>query len=209
MNRRSFGAMLLKGIAALGVGSVVSVTTACPAWLVSIYTDILKYVPTGLSAFSVILSILSGAGLLPPGADAAINVIINLVKAGFADLQTAITQYQNAPAAQKAGLLGAISTALAIVESDVQMFWSNLNIPDGNLASLIQGLLGVIISTLAAFASAIPAPPPSDALAAAHQRRASLAKIITVPPQRRTVKQFKKAFNADLAASGYNQYCIW
>jgi hypothetical protein len=98
-------------------------------------------------------------------------------------------------------LAGKIATALTAAEDSVQQFWNALKIPDAKLAALIEGLLGVIISTLSGFAAALPAP-------AAPPARAQRAKRIATPAQRRSVKQFKQDFNGVLARSGYEKYAL-
>lgn len=213
MNRRNFLFNSGKALTVTALASVVSITTACPTWLMNLYADIMKYVPVGLAAFNAILNILTGAGVIPPGAGTAVEAIANLVKVAFADLQAAITQYQNAPAADKATLLGEISVALATVEANLQAFWSNLNIPDVNLANIIEGLLGVILGTLAAFAAQLPAPPAApdtnSKLGVARSRRANLQKLIRVTAKKRTVKQFKADFNIRLTEGGYGKNVIY
>ncbi len=203
LSRRSF----VKGAGAIGIGSLVSVTAACPAWVGNVYSQILKYVPVGLQAFMSIISILSGSGVIPIGTGAAIDAIVALVKAAFADVQTDVTNYENAPAAAKATLLGKISTALTILEGNLQQFWNDLSIPDAKLSSLIEGLLGVILSTLAAFSSQLPAPVMTAQLEATQKKRATLSKTITATPQKMSVKQFKKMFNEKLGTE-YAQYAI-
>lgn len=207
MDRRRFGVMVAKGFGVAGISSLVSVTAACPAWVGNVYSSILKYIPVGLQAFVSIIGILSGAGVIPLGTGAAIDAIIALVKAAFADVQVDITNYENAPAAEKATLLGKISTALAILESNLQQFWNDLSIPDAKLSALIQGLLGVILSTLAAFSSQLPAPVATPQLEEMQKKRAALSKTITVAPQKMSVKQFKKMFNEKLGAE-YAQFAI-
>lgn len=200
MNRRSFGSLILKGAGALGLTSLVSVTAACPAWLSSLYQDILKYVPVGLQAFGEIVSLLNDAGIIPTPISTAANLIINAVKAGFADLQTDITNYDAAPASQKTTLLGKISTALQILEGNLQQFWSDLDIPDPALASTVESLLGIILAALGGFASALPAPVSTPALNEVLRKRATLSKTIKVPAQRMTVKEFRKSFNSKAPA---------
>jgi hypothetical protein len=172
--------------------------TACPAWLQSLYQDILKYVPVALQAFGSILSLLAGAGVIPVPAGTVIAGIIAIVKAAFADLQTDVTNYENAPAAQKSTLLGKISTALAVVEGNLQEFWSDLQIPDPQLAETVEGLIGVILSALAGFATQLPTPTPTPALTAVLKKRATLPKLIAVPAKKYSVKGFKAAYNAKL-----------
>src|ERR1017187_2283776 len=59
----------------------------------SVYAEIKAYVPVGLQAFTSILSILASVGIIPPGVGTLIGTLVTLVKAGFADLLTAVTDY--------------------------------------------------------------------------------------------------------------------
>jgi hypothetical protein len=201
LTRRQFAT---RGASLLGALGILPLLTSTGCWLSSVYADIIKYVPIGLSAFSSIVSILSGAGVIGVPIGAAIAGIVALVNKGFADLQTAVNSYQSAPAASKSILLGAISTALSTVEAYIQQFWSNLTIPDAQLASLVEGLLGVITSTLLGFASQLPAPAPSAALT----MRASLRKTINVAPKKRSLRQFRDDFNALLKGTAYGSHAI-
>lgn len=187
INRRHFG------IASLV--SLVMVTTACPSWLSSVYTDIKNYAPTILAAVASILSILTGAGIITTP---LISGIVSLISTSVADLVAAVNTYQSAPADQKQTLLGKISTALADAEANIQQFWSDLTIPDPQLAATIKSLLGVIISTLAGYFNAIGKPV---ALSEAQVRRAQLAKTIQVTPKKRNLSEFKKDWNAALPAN--------
>lgn len=199
-SRRAF-AKLCSGF---GLTALVSSLAACT--FSSVYADILAYVPAALSAFSVILSILSGAGVsIAP----AVALIVNAVKAALADLQTAVTLWNDAPAAGKATLLGKISTALLVAEETLQEFWTNLDIPDSGLAATISGLLQIILETLMGFQSAIPAAPTvTTESALAIHRRESLRNVVTYTPTRRSLKQFKQVYNAYLVTKGFPQFSI-
>ena len=194
--RRSFGKLVSGGALALAMGETL-MGLSCS----SVYADILKYVPVGLSAFASVLSILSGGGVtIAP----VVATIVALVNAGFADLQAVVTAYDAAPAANKATLLGKISTALASVEANLQGFWSNLTIPDTKLESIVQGLLGIITTTLLGFGTQLPAPSPTPALMA----RGSLRRTIAGTPTKRSVKQFRNDFNAILKQNGMSEHAI-
>jgi hypothetical protein len=191
ITRRRFA----KSAGVLALMAVVPEFTACS--FASVYAEMLKYVPLGLSAVSAVLSILTGNGIaIAPAATA----IIALIKTGFADLQTAITQYQDAPAGQKSGLLGAISEGLTVVEANIQQFWANLDIPDAKLASLVEGLLGIITTTLAGFQTQLPAPATPVA-SNALRMRAALGKLLPSTPVKRSPAKFKAAFNNALGTA--------
>ena len=138
--RRDFAKVV--GCGALGVGiGITTMGLSCE----SIFADIESYVPIGLAAFNEILS------LVDPTEAALLTPIINDVKAAFADLTAAITQYENAPASDKSTLLGKITTAINAVIDEINQFWNDLKLPDSGLASTIEGVLQIILSTLAAF----------------------------------------------------------
>jgi phage-related protein len=190
--RRQFGKLVGTGALAVGIGEV-TLGLSCA----SLEADLEKYVPIGLSAFQTIVS------LVDPPIAAAVAGVITLVKAGFADVAAAVQDYQDAPAANKATLLGKISTAIVAVQSELQTFWNDLNLPDGSLATTISNLLAVILSTLAAFLPSLPA-----AASSASARQANLRKVVPFTPQRRSVSQFRKAFDAVLTANGHGDLAI-
>ena len=196
-NRRKLFNWSFAGLAAVSLSSLWE--TAC-TWG-SVAADILKYIPIGLNAFASIISLLTGFGLLAPG----VAALVLLVKAAFVDLQTVIQQYDNAPAASKVTLLEKISTALAVVEADLQAFWSNLTIPDPQQATLIEGLLGLIISVLQGFGLLLPAPAPIPVSSGIPH---GTVKRIKVTPQRRSPAQFRTDFNQFLAKHGHSEVAI-
>lgn len=198
ITRRIFGKMGLGLGAATALASML-VTTAC-----NTFDNILKYVNVGLQAFQSIVDLLTGAGVIPPGEGTLIDLAIALVKSGFADVQTAVNDYDSAPADQKSSLKLKIALALSILEANIQSFWSDLKIPDVKLASLVQGLIGIILSTLGAFSATLPTPPANVKA----ENAKALAHRITVSPKARTVHEFKSDFNKLLVTNGYTQYSI-
>ena len=188
MNRRELVRRLFLGA---GAFAVASVNAAC--WLTGgVFAQILSYINVGLQAFQAVVD------LVAPTAAPGIDAIVALVKAAFVDLQTAVDAYEAAPAADKATLLGKVSTALSILEAQIQQFWNDLHLPDGNLATLVSGLLGIILSVLAGFATQLPAPAPTPQVAKAK----ALPNVIPVTPNKMSAGAFKKAFNAKLTAGG-------
>jgi len=204
MNRRKF--FRLSALGSLGVMAASTVFSTACFISGSVFNQILAYVGLGLRAFQSILDILSGAGVIPAGGAGAIDAVVNLVKSGFADLQIAVENYQNAPADQKNTLLQKVSTVLAVLEANLQQFWADLNIPDQALGTLIKGLLGIILATLGGFATQLPAPQSTPQI----EKAKKLKNIIMVPAQKRTPKQFKNDFNAKLQQAGgdYTKYQV-
>ncbi len=196
--RRDFVKIVGSGALVLGIGEV-SMGLSCA----SVFTDIERYVPIGLSAFQAVVSIVDPALVVP------VALVVTEVKAAFADLVAAVTMYNDAPAANKATLLGKISTAINVVETEIQIFWNDLKLPDSALANEISSLLGVILSTLTAFLPQLPAPTTPVAMV---QKRPSkvdqLQKTIVFTPKKRSVKQFKHDFNTVLESNQHVQYSI-
>jgi hypothetical protein len=197
--RRQFGKIVGTGALALGIGEI-SMGLACPV-STNVVNNILKYIPVAVTALTGILSVLSGNGIvLAPVAAAALAA----AKVVLADLVADITQYENAPAADKTTLLGKISTALAIVEANLQQFWNDLNLPSGNVASIIEGVLTVVLSTLAAFATQLPTPVVTAALKEVRERK--LTRTLTTPAKKRSLKEFKSDLNTAFGTSGVKVY---
>lgn len=193
VSRRDFASYIAKGGAALAVAGNMIWLTGC-----GLFDTIMAYVGVGVQAFQSVVDLLVSAGVIPVIEGTAIDTIIALVKSGFADLQAAVTAYNNAPADQKDTLKHKIALVLGIIEADIQRFWNDLKIPDAKLASLVEGLLGIIISTLGGFAALLPAAMASKTIEAAKK----LPRQIAAPAQKRSVAQFKKDFNAKLAEYG-------
>ena len=205
LTRRAFATTIGKFTAVLGIGTTVSMTTACPAWLQSIWTDLKDYAPTVLAAVATVISILTGAGVLSLPLSAIISGIVSLISKAITDLQVAVNNYQTAPSSQKSTLLGQVATALADAEANIQAFWSDLTIPDPQLAATIQNLLAVVVSTLQGYINSLGVTPsPTPAVMA----RASLSRTINVPAKRRSLSQFKSDFNAVLKPTSYNNHAL-
>lgn len=208
INRRTFAQRSLSGFGMVALlasfGSIFGSTLATTACTFrGVVNTILEYTGVGLQAFQAIVDLLAGAGVLGP-IGPAIDAVIGLVKIGFADLTKSIADYNGAPTSEKPTYLQKLSTVLSVVEANIQQFWNDLNVPDAKLAGLIQGLLGIILSTLKGFAMELPVPQPTPASA----KMATLSKKVSATPQRRSISKFKHDFNSELTASGFGQYAI-
>src|SRR5271169_471682 len=109
MNRRTFAKWMVGGAAALLSPLTLLLSSCNPS---DVFTKILAYANIGLQAFESVLGILEWANILPPVLGPTIKLIIDAVKAGFADVITAVNDYNAAPAIDKATLIGKISTVL-------------------------------------------------------------------------------------------------
>jgi hypothetical protein len=188
--RRQFGKTILGAAPTVALAGGLGITTmglSCG----SIWSDIENYVPIGIEAFDEVLS------LLDPTLLTAISGIIKDVQAGFTALIGAITNYENAPASTKTTLVGKITTAINALISALQSFWSATNLPDGSLAQTIEGVLQLIISTLAAFLPLI-----GGVLLATKK----LARVIPIIPRTKAQlkqTQFKKDCGTIFTSHGY------
>jgi hypothetical protein len=191
MNRRNFVGRLMAGAAAVSVFAMTGVTSAC-FLSGTVFTQIMTYVGIGLTAFQAVV------GLLDPPLALAMAGAIALVKAGFADLQLAVQDYNNAPAGDKTTLKDKIAVVLQDLQAEIQTFWGGLSLP-GPLGLLVKGLIGIIISTLAGFAGQLPVPLPSPA----SLRAKALPNPVPVEPKARTKKQFETEFNKAMTDAGY------
>jgi hypothetical protein len=169
----------------------------------SVFSKIKDWIKLGIGSFQSIVDLLAASGVIPMGAGTVIDMAITLVKAAFTDLTNAVTQYENAPADQKSTFAGKLSTMLAVLESTIGTFWADLKIPDTNLSKLIEGLVNIVISTIAGFSTQLPAPAP-----AAAAKLSAARAVHAVAPVKRSISQFKRDFNALLAQSGHSKYAL-
>jgi hypothetical protein len=185
----SFGMLLVAMTASLW-------SAACAA-----FDNIVKWVGVGIAGVSSVVALLAGAGIGTTAEGVLISLVLKAIKAGFADVQAAIAEYENAPAADKATAKGRISTALQALADQIQKFWSDLSIPDARLGALIQGLLGIVLTAIAGFMTQLPAPvTPSTAV--------NLPRRINVAPRKMSESEFRNEFNGLLSQAGYSGYTI-
>lgn len=189
--------MTRRDLVALGkLGILAALFPLSSCWFQNIYSDIDRYVRVALLAFDRIIAILAEHGIVVEGLDRSINA----VKAALADIETAVLEYRDAAAHEKATLVAAIATALKIAAERLQAFWEllKMKIPNVQLATVIKTLLDIIISTLIAFAEKLqtggaPAVPRNQLLA---------------QPRIRTLTQFRAEFNGVLRQSGEGKFAI-
>ena len=193
--RRAFGKMAT-GCSLILLGGLSVLEVGCAS-----FASILAWINVGLTSFQSVVDLLTGAGAINVIEGSAIDLVIKAVKAGLADVGAAVTAYNDAPAASKTTLLGKISTALQSAMTELAQFWNDVTIPDPKLAATVAGLLGIIVSTLAAFQTEVP--PSTMAI-----KRVSGNKTLAATPQKRSVSQYRKDFNAILAGNGYAKYSI-
>jgi hypothetical protein len=164
-------------------------------------SQISSWLGVGIQAVTSIVNLLTGAGVMSTAAGVALTTVLALLKAGFADVQAAIVAYQDAPAANKQTALGKVSTAMQAIGDELQKLWSDLTIPDSQLASIVQGLIGIILSTIAGFMTQLPPP-------LVQSKAMGLPRKLSVTPQKRTQKQFVGDFNQVISGAGHPELAI-
>jgi hypothetical protein len=156
----------------------------------SVFSQIQAWVPVGLNAFNGVLTILEGAGVINPIAGSAVALLIQTIQAAFAQLAADVQAYQSITP-PPAGALAKIEATLGIIVTHFQAFLSSINISDNKIVTLVVGLVQIILSTIAGFQSQLP-----TAAAAASRTLQVSGQTIAIVPVKRSVKQFKKDFNA-------------
>jgi hypothetical protein len=155
-----------------------------------------------VTAFQAILVILSAAGIVPGGAVvvAALNAVLS-----------AVQEYLNAPAADKATVGMKLALIIADAQADLQTWFTNLNLT-GTLAVVIESLVSVVLSTLAGFLPPLPVPPTESVkVRAAKLLRNQIVykPAPTIICSRSGLKSasnlFRNAFNAAETTNGYSK----
>jgi hypothetical protein len=195
INRRTFGKWWGITMASFTLGGEMFMI-GCAS-----FTQILAWVQTGLDTFQSVADLLAGNGVITIVIGSAIDLIIKAIKAAIADIGTAVDNYNNAPAASKATLLGKITEALIAAQNEIGQFWNDLAIPDPKVASTTAGLLGLIVSQLSAFQASMPVTTATRV-----QIQSFPKKLSAAAPKMRSIGDFKKEFVQVLETNGYSQY---
>jgi hypothetical protein len=185
--RRSFIQRVTTLLGALAISGWTMLLTACN----NVAQDI-------VTAFEQIVTILTNAGFIPNPA------MVTEVEAALNAVLAEVTAYENAPAADKTTVGLKLATLIQLAQEKLQSFFS-IFAPVGPVGVLVEGLIEVLLDTLAGFLPALPAPP-----AVAQARLAKRIVVKPIPPVTLTKhgmdsasKQFRASFNAVLTAHGY------
>jgi len=200
INRRQFvqrstltvvGLRLAQGTAFIGTAELAG---GC-----NLFNDILNWIPVGEASVNAMLTVLTSNGIaIAP----AVSAAVTLTEAGLTALTAAVKEYQ-ATTPPPVGAVAKVQTALKDVVDNFQTFLASINVP-GNIFSVISGLAQVVLSTVAAFENQLPPTTPAATAAArttivgatAHVGQA----VIVITPKHRTVRAYKKDWNATLDA---------
>jgi hypothetical protein len=193
MTRRKFvvnavGASILARLAmAGGVGFAGLELSGC-----NLLTDIENWAPIGEDAINSIISLLTANGVPLP---AGITVIVDLIEAGFNALVAAAKEYQSTvPPPQ--GALQKIQDAFQAISDQFASFVTQLSPIAGKILAIVVSVVKVVISTIGGFISKLPS---SASLLA----KVTVNPSVSAAPVYRSIRAFKKAFNAQMDAAGY------
>lgn len=169
MKRRGF----LKNVGALFMLAAVGISSmgvSCQ----NVFTDLLNWIPVGLSAVASVLTLLSGAGIvLGP----MVVATIGLITASLNDLKLAIVEYQSTTP-PPAGALAKIDTFLADLVSNLGNALQQLPTGTTNVITLVVGLVELVLSTIQGFVAQVP-----PAWASLQKTRVAFTKAIIVNGQ--------------------------
>ena len=187
--RRQFSSTILLALSALSMPFVMA---GC-----NVIDSILTWVPVGLTALQGIVTLLGP--LIGPAAG-----IVLLIKAGFADLSAALTDYKNdTNPADKNTLLAKIRTLLADIVAHFQDFLAALNLGNNPIVNIVVGLVSIILSAIEGFMGQLPQP---TALTASFHVGAR--QFTVTPKYYKRVSDFKRDFNSVATANGHPEIAI-
>jgi hypothetical protein len=196
LSRREFGKRTSLGLLFAALGAPLF-TSGC-----NVVSSLIAYIPWITRALNAITSILGS--FMPPGA----TVIINIIVAALADLQAALVEYQADPVpTDKDTLLHKIETFLKDITQNFQQFLDAMAV-NGPIASVVLGIIQVVLSTLGWFAMKFAAITnrPLLPMAKPMSLRAQNQMLYIVPAQR-SLKQFKHDFNQIAYSNGHPE--VW
>lgn len=186
MNRREFVGSIGKGAAIIALGGATIEMSGC-----NVFNDIENWIPVGEAAVNSILSTLAAnnIGISPTAA-----AVVKDVFASFDALKAAIAEYKSTTP-PPAGALAKVQTAFKDITDQLGTFLQNVQLPGGNIVTLVVGLANVVFSTIAAFANQLPT---NGATIAAPTRYRVSGLEYGVVPKSRSRRAFKHDFNAEL-----------
>lgn len=176
---------------------------SCAQVASDVESNVKTFLPVIVTSVTQILNLLASTGILPLGAGTAAAGLLAMINAGTTTALTAIDEYENDPAADKATLAGKIRAALSSMADNVSTFISNLKLTGNPAVNVVASLVSILLSAITGYANQLPAPvglaAVSPAMVAGHPLE------LTPAPLKR--KDYVKKFNAALPAE-YAQYQI-
>jgi hypothetical protein len=190
ITRRSFVQKISGAALMLWAGTLSVLTTGCSA-----ITDIIHWIPVALVALNSIQN------LLGPILSPVINSTLTPIKTAFSDLLAAAQAYNSdTNPADKATNLAKIQTFLNNITTSFQNLITS--IPGGAIASLVLGLVQIILSTIAGFVNELPTTP-APAVTMSRMLSINGQSIPIIAVKNPTNRGFKKSWNAAVESGGH------
>jgi hypothetical protein len=162
------------------------------SWINTALADLPVIAQVALNIASIVSA--ADGSQISPAAAAQVQSIANQVKSDLTLVQSLITSYQSATAAERPGVVQKINAALSDVQTNLNAILTAVHVDNAALQATIVAAVGVAVSTVASIESLLP----SSAAQAAVAKMPSATK----PP---SAKQLKKRFNAIFLANGFPQ----
>ncbi len=177
--------------------SVALILAGCSvSWINTALADLPVITQVALNIAGIVAAA-QGTGQASPAVTTEVQSIANQVKSDLTLVQSLITSYQSATAAEQPGIVQKISAALGDVQTNLTAILTAVHVNDAALQATIVAAVGVAVTTVASIVSLLPASPaPSPAAGTVRANRA------VKPP---SAKQLKKEFNAIFLANGFPQ----
>jgi hypothetical protein len=196
LSRRDLGKYTGSGLLWLAAGFSALTMQGC-----NVFDSIMTWIPIGLTALQGIVIVLGP--LIGPGAAA----IIVLIKAAFADLSAAVSEYNaDTNPADKATLLAKIRTFLGDIVAHFKDFLNALNLANNPIVAIVVGLAGVIISALMGFLGQLPTTAGAKAVSGAFTLGGKSYPV--APKFYKRVSDFKHDFNSVATTNGHPEISI-
>jgi hypothetical protein len=172
----------------------------------AVMTDILNWVPAGLTAVTGVLTLLSGAGIvLGPG----VALLITAIQAGLTDLKLAVQEYQSTTP-PPVGALAKIDTFLSDLVNNIGNVLRQL--PQAPIISLVVGIFQLVLSMIEGFVARMPAAATTGLVKtqAAFKRPITVGgKVLVITPRANTSKgAWVRDYNKLVAASGHSEVSL-
>lgn len=175
---------LMKGAVCVVLSAAMIIAGCSASWISTALADLPVITQVALNIASLL-------GANNPNAATQVQAIAKQVGSDLTLVQSLISDYQGATAAEKPALVQKIAAALSDVQSNLNAILSAVHVNDPALQATVVAAVGVAVTTVTSIMSLLPA-------SAGTVRANNPVK----PP---SAKELKKEFNAIFVANGFPQ----
>ena len=182
------------GSSAKGIGAMLLASSASMfIYGCNVYDDLYNWIGIGIASLNSIVSILKANGIIP--AETIVNAVLGALNA----VRGAIDEYKST-SPPPVGTIAKIETALKDAVDQFTAFLRSISFSSAaGLFSLIAGLVQIILSTIAGFQNRLPVIAKAANLQISSGLAIAAQTIgVQIVPKQRTVRAFKKDYNAQL-----------